>query len=29
MYEWMFSRCLLPAYGIVSPRNRLTGYLRE
>lgn len=29
MYEWMFSRCLLPAYGIISPRNRLTGYLRE
>ena len=29
MYEWIFSRCLLPAYGIVSPRNQLTGYLRE
>jgi len=29
MYEWIFSRCLLPAYGVVSPRNRLTGYLRE
>jgi len=28
-YEWLFSRCLLPGYGLLSPRNRLTGHLRE
>jgi phenylacetate-CoA ligase len=28
-YESLFSHCLLPAYGLLSPRNRLTGYLRD